>query len=391
MQPLHVALFTDGIYPFVMGGMQKHSYHLAKNLANNNVKVTVYHCINENVDSLKFENYYTNHELSYINFITIPFPTGKKFVGHYLYYSYQYSKLLTQHFIKNNNNATILFAKGFTAWYLLANKRKLKVAIPVIIKFHGLEMWQRAASFTEKLKQYLLRPAVAYNLRKANAVVSYGGNITTIIQQRNVALSRITNIATGIDDSWISTPRTIVPSTIRIVFVGRYERRKGIQELHAAITQLQSNGNINCEFEFIGPIPQAMQLNYSNCIYHGSISNANAIKNILLTTQVLVCPSYAEGMPNVILEAMACGNAILATNVGSVSAMVGTQNGWLIHQCQVNTIANAITEIVASNTHTLLKKQNESIVKCKQKYLWTHIVLEYIHLFTTLNFGKKQT
>ena len=42
---MKIALITDGIYPYVMGGMQKHSYFLAKYLAKNKIKIDLYHYI----------------------------------------------------------------------------------------------------------------------------------------------------------------------------------------------------------------------------------------------------------------------------------------------------------------------------------------------------------
>ena len=44
-----------------------------------------------------------------------------------------------------------------------------------------------------------------------------------------------------------------------------------------------------------------------------------------------MCPSYSEGMPNVIMEAMSRGLAIIATDVGAVSKLVDEENGWLIN------------------------------------------------------------
>ena len=40
---MRIALITDGIYPYVMGGMQKHSYFLAKFLAKNKIYVDLFH------------------------------------------------------------------------------------------------------------------------------------------------------------------------------------------------------------------------------------------------------------------------------------------------------------------------------------------------------------
>ncbi|MBC7412442.1 MAG: glycosyltransferase family 4 protein [Bacteroidia bacterium] len=381
MKPMHVAFFTDGIYPYVMGGMQTHSYNLIKQLAMQKVQVTVYHVLPKAQEPVDYNIHFTPNELHYITFNTFVFPTGKRFVGHYLYYSYQYSKLITQHFVAHNTTATVVFAKGFSAWYLLANKKKLGVTIPILVKFHGLEMWQRAASFTEKLKQYLLRPAVGYNLRNATAVVSYGGNITKIIQAQGVPLSNIIDIPTGIAQSWLSERRTQVNTVRKFVFVGRYERRKGLEELNQAIAQLQHDALLNCEFHFIGPIPQPLRLAHSNCIYCGSITDANELKKIIITTDILICPSYAEGMPNVILEAMASGNAIISTNVGAINTMVNNTNGWLMSTCNVSEIAITIKKAIATSDVELLQKQNNSIAITRSKFMWNTLVHRYIKAF----------
>ena len=43
---MKVALITDGINPYVIGGMQKHSTYLAKHLVQNGVKLDLFHFVN---------------------------------------------------------------------------------------------------------------------------------------------------------------------------------------------------------------------------------------------------------------------------------------------------------------------------------------------------------
>ena len=45
---------------------------------------------------------------------------------------------------------------------------------------------------------------------------------------------------------------------------------------------------------------------------------------------ILICPSYSEGMPNVILEGMSRGLAIITTDVGANELLVSNENGKLI-------------------------------------------------------------
>ena len=42
---MRIAIFTTGIYPYITGGIQKHSYYLAKYLAKNKIYVDLYHYV----------------------------------------------------------------------------------------------------------------------------------------------------------------------------------------------------------------------------------------------------------------------------------------------------------------------------------------------------------
>ena len=76
---MRVALITDGIWPYVLGGMQKHSYSLAKSLSFHGIEVHVihFHSANAEVD--------TNQNLAFVDFnknktsfTAIPFPKKNK-------------------------------------------------------------------------------------------------------------------------------------------------------------------------------------------------------------------------------------------------------------------------------------------------------------------------
>ena len=80
---------------------------------------------------------------------------------------------------------------------------------------------------------------------------------------------------------------------------------------------------------------------------------------------MLVCPSYAEGMPYVIMEAMACGLAIIATDVGAVSLLVNKENGWIIDQPDENEIFKALSDAIKIKKEVLEQKKSNSSNKIK--------------------------
>ena len=70
---MKIALLTDGIYPYVIGGMQKHSYFLAKYLARNKINVDLYHF--KSIDNYNLPNPFNADELLYIKSFEIDYPS----------------------------------------------------------------------------------------------------------------------------------------------------------------------------------------------------------------------------------------------------------------------------------------------------------------------------
>ena len=237
-------------------------------------------------------------------------------------------------------------------------------------------MFQTAPEVKAKLQQLLLKSFVKKISQQADVVFSYGGKITSIIQSIGVNPKQIIEIPSGVEVDFISPAIAShnEPFT-KFVFLGRAERRKGIVELNTALQQLISQKQ-TFQIEFIGPIPEELKIKHPSIIYHGELRDSKQIKQILQQADVLVCPSWSEGFPNVILEAMASGLAIIATNVGAISAMVSTKNGWLIEPLNQVQLLNAMSDVLTCSTLTS-KKQN-SLELVKTQFNWDIISLKTI-------------
>jgi glycosyltransferase involved in cell wall biosynthesis len=125
-------------------------------------------------------------------------------------------------------------------------------------------------------------------------------------------------------------------------------------------------------FHFVGPIPKDAQLNDKRLEYHGEIREVDKIKDILHQSDVLVCPSHSEGMPTVILEGMASGLAILATDVGAVSRQI-KNNGILLDEPNPEALQKALFELANCSVQELNQMKTNSIELIKKKFLWSVI------------------
>jgi glycosyltransferase involved in cell wall biosynthesis len=364
---MHIALITDGIHPYVIGGMQRHSFYLAKYFAAAGHRVDLYHT---NASKLAIERLevFTEEEKKNIRSFVVPFPSFGDTPGHYIRESYEYALRIWKIY-KEQSRPDFVYVKGFAGWELL-NQKKQGVSLPPVgLNFHGYEMFQPAPSWKEWMKYaLLLRAPVRFNVKHADVLFSYGGKITPIIESLGVARKKIVEIPTGVGNDWLIQQVNPSASVRKFVFVGRYERRKGLPELTQVLKTFSAVTAF--EFHFVGDIPKTKYWNDKRAVYHGKISDSDQLKTILHGAEILVCPSLSEGMPNVILEAMASGLAVVATDVGAVNVVVNAETGWLLAPGNKTALKQTLKNIIDGSADAVLQKRKAAHQLVKSSFTW---------------------
>lgn len=132
---------------------------------------------------------------------------------------------------------------------------------------------------------------------------------------------------------------------INIGFIGRFSSEKGILNFIKSIKLLPSDYNFFIVGEGI------LENKIKKYVLNENIKNVNFYKwipneelpIILNKLKLLVIPSYTEGLPNIMLESMACGTPVLCTKVGSVPDTIkNNYNGFLLENNNPEEIANKI-------------------------------------------------
>ncbi len=78
------------------------------------------------------------------------------------------------------------------------------------------------------------------------------------------------------------------------------------------------------------------------------LQDAGELAAVYALMDVAVCPSLWEGMPNFVLEAMACGRPVLASDAGGIPDVVTHgETGWLIGRHQLHRLGEGLREVLA--------------------------------------------
>jgi glycosyltransferase involved in cell wall biosynthesis len=146
----------------------------------------------------------------------------------------------------------------------------------------------------------------------------------------------------------------INPSAEAIVFIGRMDLRKGLRELVEAAASLQPN-RPNLHVYLVGDGPDA-PLVQSAIAQHNAGSFIHLLPGCpfdqvavwMAAADLVTLPSYMEGCPNVILEALACGRPVVATNVGGIPEIMSDACGRLVPPRDTTALAQALDAVLNS-------------------------------------------
>lgn len=125
--------------------------------------------------------------------------------------------------------------------------------------------------------------------------------------------------------------------TFTILGVGRFVRMKGFHILLDAVSRFKDMIEKPLKIILVGDGPQlnelrqiAMENGISDSLEIVPPMAQNELVKVYQQTDVFCLPSFSEGLPCVVIEAMACGVPVVATDVGGVAEVVDDQSGIII-------------------------------------------------------------
>ena len=187
-----------------------------------------------------------------------------------------------------------------------------------------------------------------------------------------------------------------IPAGSRVfISIGRLDRQKGIDVLLDAVTLLNPLAD-DVQFLIVGDGPESSRLRAQadRNVLAAQIHFANRrddVPELLAASTALILPSRWEGMPNVVLEAMAAGRPVIATNVEGIAELVQDGvTGLVVSPEQPTELAVAIRRILAKPG--LLSRagvDSQSIVK--SFFTTTAVATSYVKLYRRLLDSRHET
>jgi glycosyltransferase involved in cell wall biosynthesis len=191
-------------------------------------------------------------------------------------------------------------------------------------------------------------------LKKVKVIFVQGENLKNYLQVFGIEASKIQVVPNWLPASCHIVKHPIMcpdRATIHIVMVARIVKAKGIFEFIKAISLLDYSIT-KFKVDIVGggeDLEQAkaycVSLNISSRVTFHGWKSSEQIKEFLKQSHLFVLPSYNEGFPNSILEAMAHGLPVVSTNVGAISeSVIDGENGFIVKIKDSISLAAAINE-----------------------------------------------
>lgn len=200
-----------------------------------------------------------------------------------------------------------------------------RIKTPYVLEFHHISGYPRAANLKEKIYANYLLWKLYWKIFGSKAVAVRVVNrkqVPEFLEKAGVSGNKIVYTPSMYIDFSIFKPMNL-SKEYDFIFVGRLERNKGIDLLLETADKLKAQ-ILNFKMLIVGdgPLRESLKLKSESLklgdsvTFWGWAKDSQEVAELMNKSRILVMTSYNEGGPRIVLEAMACGTPVLATNVG---------------------------------------------------------------------------
>ena len=182
---------------------------------------------------------------------------------------------------------------------------------------------------------------------------------------------RVHVVCCGVERRVLDRPREPVPGEPRLVSIGRLDVQKGQQLLLEALARAPG---VDLTLIGDGPLRAALEdaahrLGVRDRVRFTGWLGGDDVLAEIEGARALVMASLAEGLPIVLMEALALGRPAVATDVGAVSELVEPgETGWLVPAGAVEPLAEAMRAAVGAPAAELERMGNAGAARVRDRH-----------------------
>lgn len=235
---------------------------------------------------------------------------------------------------------------------------------PFSFTAHGPEEFEAPMGIAEKVGQAAFVAAIS----------SYGRS-QLYLRCKPVDWPKIQVVHCGIEPSFGRTAAREVPLPRRLVCVGRLCEAKGQLLLVEAAARLRAKG-IKLDLVLAGDGP--IRADVETAIERHSLGDtvritgwisSDSVRDEILAARALVLPSFAEGLPVVIMEAMALRKPVLSTFVAGIPELVRAgENGWLFPAGSLDELEAAMEDCLSRSVEDIQRMGNAGYDRVMERH-----------------------
>lgn len=273
----------------------------------------------------------------------------------------------------------------------------IKSHVPILLTVHSpmlngadamdmIDLYSLATKFQAKFISYPIEKEL---FRNSDMVTTVSDRVRMELKEYGLNPEEITIIYNGVDKTFFSHENKKTEDKY-ILYTGRISYGKGLVELIECAYEVCK---IHKDLHFIlagdGPLLPELQkkvqsLKLENRIEFLGLVNRNVIRKLYQNATVFAFPSYYEGLPSSLLEAMSCKLPIVATNVaGNVELIKHNENGILVPSRDAPALSKAILNLLDEpETREKLGKNARRTIE--EKFTWDIISNRILHCYESI-------
>jgi glycosyltransferase involved in cell wall biosynthesis len=258
------------------------------------------------------------------------------------------------------------------------------LGVPVVARSMGSDL--------NRIGDFISARCTRTVLREADAVVT----VSSALRRKAISMGAnpetVRTIVNGCDlDAFVPKDQRdargvlgIDPAAEVVLYIGRMDRKKGLLELveasadvHRSRPELQVvmlGGNGPDEELVNSAVRKRDASSYIRTVPECA---PDKVATWIAAADLVILPSYMEGCPNVILEALACGRPVVATNVGGIPEILNTSCGRLVRARDAAALADAMIQV-------LNLTWDPEWIRAHASRGWSAVAAEHLELFERL-------